>query len=277
MAPVRMVHLVREYCKTFHVLVPHRALSAGTLLCLGADGTIMGRLAELSPVDPSTANAFNPQDPLNPHQRIPISVEDVRAYFNLAKDQAELTSEDKRMEVFQALTNKINPIALGNVHRVYSEIVSLVEGLLSLHMTTEEEKLKIPAIVEALTKKYTHDYPICRNEAEKIGLKLIRPDDELESLMYKLFEAYEKDLQLEEPFNPDTLLRDQDFREFRYETAYIEAVSRGDAFIQTGVVERPPAEAVRPPVSPIPGIRLPPIRQVMVRFMSRKWEQISEG
>lgn len=134
MAPVRLVHLFREYCDIFKVLVPHRALSAGSLLCLGADEIVMGKLAELSPVDPSTANEFNPQDPLNPPRRIPISVEDVRAYLKLAEEQANLQSEDKMLEVFRSLTSQINTIALGNVHRVYSEIRSLVKSLLSIHM-----------------------------------------------------------------------------------------------------------------------------------------------
>ena len=107
MTPIRIVHLIREHCKAFEVLIPHRAMSAGTLLCLGADNIVMGSLGEISPVDPSTANAFNPQDPLNPSSRIAISVEDVRAYLSLAKDQAGITSEDSTVEVFKALTDKI--------------------------------------------------------------------------------------------------------------------------------------------------------------------------
>ncbi len=142
MAPQQIVQLAREYCKTFEVIVPYRAHSAGTLICLGADNIVMARLGELTPVDPSTANDFNPQNPLNPAARIPISVEDVIAYLALAKNQAELTSESTRLEVFKALTSQINVIALGNVRRVYNEIRALVDSLLKLHMTTEKEKTK---------------------------------------------------------------------------------------------------------------------------------------
>jgi hypothetical protein len=273
MAPVRLVHLFREYCDVFKVLVPHRALSAGSLLCLGADEIVMAKLAELSPVDPSTANAFNPQDPLNPPRRIPISVEDVRAYHELAREQAGLKSEDKMLEVFRSLTSQINPIALGNVHRVYSEIRTLVRNLLSIHMTSEEDKLKIPEIVKDLTQQYTHDYPICRTEAEKLGLKVKRPDKDLEFSMMNLFRDYEKDLKLQEPFNPDALLKEQESCEFRFETAYIESDSRSDAFIQEGVIRRQP-QAPPPPKSPIPGVVFPPISPVMITFTSQKWEQI---
>jgi hypothetical protein len=272
MVPVRLVTLIREYCDTFKVLVPYRALSAGSLLCLGANEIVMSKLAELSPVDPSTANEFNPQDPLNPPRRIPISVEDVRAYFELARKQAGLQSEDKILEVFRSLTSQINTIALGNVHRVYSEIKSLVESLLSFQMTSEEEKQKIPQIVKALTEQYTHDYPISRAEAEKLGLKVKKPTEDLERSMMNLFKEYERDLKLQEPFNPDTLLMENDTCEFRFETAYIESDNRSDAFIQAGILRRQPEAP--PPASPIPGLQFPPIRPVMVTFTIQKWEQI---
>lgn len=272
MAPIRIVHLIREHCKAFEVLVPHRAMSAGTLLCLGADNIVMGSLGEISPVDPSTANAFNPQDPLNPSSRIAISVEDVRAYLSLAKEQAGITSEASTVEVFKALTNKINPIALGNVHRVYSEIKILVESLLKTHMTSDDEKLKIAPIVEALTNKYTHDYPMCRQEAVAIGLKVSEPKPEVEEMMMMLFDQYEESLILQEPFNPEALLGDQENANFSYETAYIESAQRTDTFKQEGVLNRIRQTPQTPPQLAQMGLTLPPIDQVGIKFLSRKWE-----
>ena len=57
------------------------------MIALGADEIVMSNLSELSPIDPSAANVFNPPDPMNPQNRIPISVEDVMAYFDLAKNK----------------------------------------------------------------------------------------------------------------------------------------------------------------------------------------------
>src|SRR5438105_2869308 len=37
-----IVRLCRSFCDSFSVLVPFRAYSAGTLICLGADTVIMG-------------------------------------------------------------------------------------------------------------------------------------------------------------------------------------------------------------------------------------------
>jgi len=45
-APIRIVKLIRSYCKKFGVLVPFRVRSAGTLIALGADEIMMTKLGE---------------------------------------------------------------------------------------------------------------------------------------------------------------------------------------------------------------------------------------
>ncbi len=274
MAPLRLVQLTREYCQKFKVLVPFRAHSAGTLICLGADGILMGKLGELTPVDPTTANDFNPQNPLNPAARIPISVEDVNAYLNLAKEQAQLTSESTRLEVFKALTNQINPIALGNVRRVYNAIRLVTDELLRLQMVSEEEKAKIPEIVRMLAETYPHDYLIPRSVAQRIGLKAERPDHQLESLMTDLYKTYENDLSLQDPFNPDALLgAGGKSSSFSHETAYMESTSMTQAFIQAGVVQRQSAPIQVPGAAGVP-TQIGGLEQIIVKFNKQKWEVI---
>jgi len=242
------------------------------LICLGADKIVMARLAELTPVDPSTVNDFNPQNPLNPAFRIPISVEDVTAYLALAEKQAGLTSESTRLEVFKALTSQVHAIALGNVQRVYNEIRLLAESLLKLHMISEKEKGKIPGIVKTLTETYTHDYLIPRKEAQKIGLKVEIPDENLESLMRELYHAYEKDLLLRDPFNADALLGTQLTAEFSYETAYIESMAKTHTYVQAGMVSRQPGPAQIPGA---PGaVQIPGLEQVTIRFIKQRWEEL---
>jgi len=290
--PLRLVRLIREYCNNFGVLVPYRASSAATMICLGADEILMGKMGELSPVDPTTANVFNPIDPLNPTGRWPISVEDVTAYLSLAKDKAKLDSEESAREIFKALTDKINPVALGNVHRVYNLIRMLVPKLLGLHMdiTKVEEQQKVQKIVEALTEKlYTHDYPICRLEAEKeIGLKIVKPNQDLEDFMWKLYKVFESDLKLLDPFDPRRILGNQQRTTFSEETGYIESTKRTDAFIQEGELTPPPTlQQIQQFLSVIPPQLLvqivPQLIQIAgqlalypptVRFTSQKWQLI---
>src|SRR3989344_2150867 len=87
MVPWRLVSMAREYCDKFSVLVPYKAHSAATMIALGADEIMMSDLSELSPIDPSTANVFNPTDPKTGQNKIPIAVEHVMTNFDLAKNK----------------------------------------------------------------------------------------------------------------------------------------------------------------------------------------------
>jgi hypothetical protein len=206
----------------------------------------MGKMSEISPVDPTTANVFNPIDPLNPAGRWAISVEDLTAYFTLARDIAKLDTEESTQGVFKALTDKINPIALGNVHRTYNLIRILVPKLLCLHMdsTKVNNKEKIDKIVEILTETlYTHSYPISRKEAHDIiGLKVVEPPQKVENLMWSLYKQYEIDLKLLQPFDPAQILRQsgQQSANFSEETGVIESGAKTHSFMQEGEILPPP-------------------------------------
>lgn len=208
--PLRLVQLIREHCNTFEVMIPFCAHSAGTLICLGADKIIMGKMAELSPIDPTTSNPFNPEDKNNKPNKIPISVEDVTAYLNLAIDKYGISGEDKKLEVFSRLTKKIHPLALGNVYRKIQLIRILANKLIELQ--NEENRPEpeiINRIVENLTEKfYTHDFFIGREEAKNLELSVKESNEELEKLMWNLYELYEKESQMLIPFSPEKIFDD---------------------------------------------------------------------
>lgn len=251
--PLRLCRLIREYSENFEVLVPYRAHSAATLVCLGAHKIIMGRSAELSPVDPSTGHAFNPIDPSDPkkQRRFPISVEDLTSYFLLAKEKAEVRNE-QMVNVFNELANKIHPLALGNVYRGYRMIRKLAKKLLLLHMDKARDERKMEEIIKKLTEELCiHGYLITRDEAEKeIGLNVEKPEEGLEKLMWSLYEEYEKEMKLGIPFDPLSMLKDKESESFTYYGAYIESVSITDAFLFKGEIKKvtlpsgPPQTAV---------------------------------
>jgi len=211
MAAYNIVKLFREYTDKFNVIIPFRAHSGGTQIALGADSISMSKIGQLSPVDPSTANQFNPilnptGNPTDPRNRKPISVEDVQAYLNLSRERVGLVSEDDRLEVFKELTKYYEPLALGNVNRVYMETRLIAKEVLSLHMREEKDPDKIDAIVKALTETYTHDFLISRDLAEKIGLKIIRPTPEEEGLIMRLYDSYESEMKMNIPFDADAII-----------------------------------------------------------------------
>jgi hypothetical protein len=197
-----IVSIIREFCKEFTVLVPFRSHSGGTMICLGADKIIMGRMGELSPIDPTTGNPFNPPDELVPGKRKGISVEDLTSYLALAKEKFDIKDKDV-LEVFKELTKNVHPLSLGNVNRVHTQIRLLARNLLSLHIDFKKEEQRIDKITDTLTEKfYSHLYFISRKEAKQILGEdiLVFPDDELEQLMDALLQSYADALQLKHDF-----------------------------------------------------------------------------
>jgi hypothetical protein len=243
MVPWRLVNLIREYCDEFVVLVPYKAHSAATLVCLGANEIVMTKMAELSPVDPSVANAFNPVLPgKEPPQRIPISVEDVAAYFRLAMERAGLDTAEARLGALQQLTSVVHPLALGNVERSHTQIRELSHKLLGLHMPREkeDEKKKIDGIVDILTEKlYSHQHLIPRREAKDlIGLKVRYPSDEEEKAMMSLYGLYAKELGIGSILNPVVMLHDRTELPLELTVARIQTTATQDSFIMKGKIFR---------------------------------------
>lgn len=202
--PWRLVNLIREYTNDFAVLVPHHAFSAATLVSLGADKIIMHKMGCLGPIDPSVTNAFNPPHPHNPGQLIPISVEDVTAYFTLIKEDIGVQHEDELIQAVIALTKKIHPLALGNVQRSHHQSRMIARKLLQKHMPEPEREHEIDKLVENLKSNlYFHGHPINRIEAKSdLSLKVENASEKLESLMWELYNAYSAELKIEERFNP---------------------------------------------------------------------------
>jgi len=283
-----LVSIFREHAlKQFAVLVPFRAHSAGTLICLGADKVVMGEAAELSPIDPTTGNDFNPVDEIDKHNRREISVEDVTSYMELAKDPAKvgLQDSDHILEVFKGLSQKVHPLALGNVNRKHTQIRILAEKLLSLHWTTEEEKARISLVVDQLTKRlYSHTHALNRYEAKEIlGEGLVAKANENEQkLLWQLYEEYAQVLQLRETFCVDSLITSGKLQQELVmnggfiETEKLSLIFRSKCLI--GLSSRLPqgVQVQVPPGQPLPLIPGLPVN-VDVKVLSIGWEANGEG
>ncbi len=211
MVPWRLVSMIREYCNKFSVLAPYKAHSAATMIALGADEIVMSDLSELSPIDPSTANVFNPTDPANPQNKIPISVEDVMAYFDLAKNKFGIKNDEELSRIFNKFVEsnpQIHPLALGNVNRIHNLIRVLAKRLLKSHKSPMKDD-EIEKIVDYFTEKlYSHQYFIGRKEAkEDLGLKTVNfADNLLSKAMTDLYEEYKKEMDLGTLWNPENEL-----------------------------------------------------------------------
>lgn len=290
-----LVNLFRKFSNKFNVLIPFRAHSAGTLLCLGADSVVMTKIAEISPIDPTTANQFNPlsnpQDPNSPPKG--ISVEDVASYFKFAlkggrnnKDVNEdkgrivhLSGEPSKLEVFKELTKNINPLALGNVYRIYSQIRLLAKTLLCKHLPKTD--LRVGKIVNALVEEYfSHQHSLYVEDVIEIfGRQIVKKANEKdEKLMLQLFEEYTKVMKINEIFNLREFMGDELEKPIDIDGAYIQSEHSTYVF-KTKLkasqrTQLPPNVNIQaPPGSPIPLIPNLP-RAINVDLISSQWEKV---
>jgi ClpP class serine protease len=274
MVPWRLVSMIREYCNKFSVLIPYKAHSAASMISLGADEIVMTDLSELSPIDPSTANVFNPSDPTNPQNKIPISVEDVMAYFDLAKNKFGIKSDEDLTKIFNKFVEsnpQIHPLALGNVNRTHNLIRRLAERLLKSHKNSIKDD-EIGKIVDYFTEKlYSHQYFIGRKEAkEDLGVKsVVDAPAELAKAMTELYESYVKEMELDKIWNPEIEIGSNFQIKKEYKIAYIESEKMANYFELSLDYKK---GQVNVPQQTPQGLMQIPQEQVMWKMVGQGWK-----
>jgi hypothetical protein len=228
-----IVNMIREFCKSFNVIIPFKALSTGTLIALGANEILMSKLGQLSPIDPSLESLLGPKATLpnqpNIQVNVPVNVEDVISFFELAKKEANIKDTDALMQTFLKLSDNVHPLTLGAVNRIREQIKFLGKNLLSYHMSDEE---KIKNIISILSKeRFSHDYIISRREAKNtLGLNIVDISPSLESKISQLFNSYSEILELNNPLNYEALLGSNDFMQPTFHRCIIESLNMTTTF-----------------------------------------------
>jgi hypothetical protein len=229
-----LVNLIRQFCDELEIIVPSKALSAGTLMCLGAKKIIMTKQATLGPIDPSLENPLNPELE-GVKGKVLVSVEDIEGFIEHAKktigDKADLT------QVYIQLANRIHPLVLGNAFRVRGQIRMLARKLLSQQIQDEGQ---IDKILEFLcSESGSHDYTINRREAKELGLPIENPNDKLYDIIINVYDDISRELVLSAPFNPNIELGDNKQITYKVNRAIIESISGGShVFVSEGIIRR---------------------------------------
>ena len=201
LAAWRLVNLIRIFCDELEVVIPLKALSAGTLISIGADRVIMTKQAALGPIDPSVNNPLNPQANIGGQvKQIPVSVESVRGYLDAAREELNIRGPQELSAVLLNLTNHIHPLVLGEIFRSQAQIRFLAKKLLPRQVKSDEQ---IQSIINFLcADSGSHDYTINRREAADLGLNVEKPSDDFYKIIRKIYLSYTDDLKLLEPYVP---------------------------------------------------------------------------
>jgi hypothetical protein len=196
--PWKLVTMLREFCEELHVVVPYKAYSAATMICIGTDKIHMTSKGELGPIDPALqVNPLAGKD--GSALRLPdLGVEDIAGYLTFIRERAKLTDQAAVSAAITSLAEHLTPPLLGRIERVYSHIRLVARNLLALHKPPMEDR-QISAISQALIEKiYVHGHGIGRKEAKEIGLDVVAVDGAIEGLAWSLYEEYEAVFKLRE-------------------------------------------------------------------------------
>jgi hypothetical protein len=204
--PWRIVTTIREFAGNFAVLVPYKALSAATMIALGADEIVMGRKGELGPIDPLLSVQRGGEGGTIVQEQ--VAIEDIMSYVRFVREKVGLSDQSALAGPMSALAEKLGPHVLGQVNRAHSHIRSVARKLLTARSKqAPPDEQRIQVIVEALAEKtYQHGHAIGRLEAQEIGLRVVRARDQQETLMWQLYEAYEELCALRRPIDPRTFI-----------------------------------------------------------------------
>ncbi|MEI7555003.1 hypothetical protein [Candidatus Chlorohelix sp.] len=197
-AAARIISLLRERFEKIAVLIPYVAYSAATLLAMGADEIIMHPYSNLGPVDPQLTVIRKSGD--GNIDSINYGAEDLRNYFNFVRQDVGISDQEQMTRAFEMLCAETGPIPIGIAKRSTQLSLALGEKLLSLHM---KDNSKAKAITETLSLSYHHHgYPLGRTDAEKVGLPVKKPSDEIDHLMWGIWENFQEEMLCDTAFNP---------------------------------------------------------------------------
>lgn len=241
-----IINLLHLYCDELHVIVPHKAHSAGTLISIGAESIIMTKQATLSPIDPSVDNALNPAIPNMPGRTFPVSVEAVEGYLAYAKENMGLRDDKSLSNVLLKLSDFVHPLVLGQVYRSRAQIKMLAEKLLTNQVPDTK---KVRDIISFLcSDSGSHDYTINRREAKNsLGLNVQIPKEEEYVLIKEIYDDLSKELELNCVWDTDAVLASGG--DYCLKRGFVESINGGcNAFISRGKISR---EAVQMPGMPV--------------------------
>jgi hypothetical protein len=231
-----LVNMLRMFCEDLEIIVPTFALSAGTLICLGADRVIMTKQATLGPIDPSITGPLNPMVPgnPNPNARAPVSVEAIKGYIQMAKDDFGVKD---MTPVLIDLAQKVHPLILGSIFRSKGQIRTLAKEMLRYSVKDAGKQKKI--IDFLCSESGSHDYTINRREAEALGLAVEKCSPKMYNNLKSLQALIDQELELNQPFNPNSVLAGQPTANYDCVRCLIEGTGApGYAFASTGTITK---------------------------------------
>ncbi len=174
-------YLRSMFGQNIRAIIPHMAMSAGTMMALSCKSILMGKQSHLGPIDPQVGGK---------------PAHGVIEEFKKARE--EIAQDNNNIYIWQPIISHYNPTFIGECEKAITWTNEIVKEWLKTCMFAEDKKnasKKASKIVSffsdhELTK--AHDRHIDINLAEKQGVEVnkLEDDDELQDLVLSVHHAF---------------------------------------------------------------------------------------
>lgn len=184
-AAERIVMTCRSYAKSFRVIVARTAMSAGTLVAMGADSILMTETSELGPIDPQMIVANGQQQTLRPAAAF------VDAYRELISKSQEAIKSNEPPHPYVELLRKMDPTWIQVCLKARELARTIAGDFLNKYMLKGKSQQDIDQTVERFMKEgelLSHGRIIRAGKAQEYGLKveLTRKGTALDKALWEL-------------------------------------------------------------------------------------------
>lgn len=164
------------------ILVPYKARSAGTILCLGAHSVVLTPLAELSPIDPQMKGVG-----IQVGRPAQLSSEDIVSFRAMAQHWFDIRGEEHALSLLKILCERMFPPSLTQFFRAEQLVRQVALEALCFQLPDAHAQAR-QHIVDQLINGYAdHSYPLTCSDLRELGLQVAEALPEEERLLWSLW------------------------------------------------------------------------------------------
>lgn len=175
-----ITYLREKFGRDIRAIVPHTAMSGGTIMACACKEIIMARHSSIGPIDPQIRG---------------IPAQGVIAEFERA--YTEIAADPQRANVWAPILAQYTPTFLGNCENAvkWSETFAREQLTDNMFFRQKNAKEKVDAVIEALTaydEVKLHERQIGYKEAKKTGLRirLLERSQKLQDVVLTVHHCY---------------------------------------------------------------------------------------
>ncbi len=165
----RIIHTCRSYSKSFRVIIPKTAMSAATLVAMGADEILMSSTSELGPIDPQMIIGQPPNQTIRP------AISFIDAYEDLINKTQEAIANNKAPHPYLELLRRMDPSWIQICLKARNLSGTIAKEYLSKYMLKEKSEEYIDNIIEKFLKtgeEALHGRIIRADKVKEYGLNV---------------------------------------------------------------------------------------------------------